>query len=476
MTPRLTALTLVSAALHGVAFGTPFLLRGEHPRPLFVELAPAPSKPLQTVAASASPRPRPPGMAAVQPGVLGLPDLPPAVDRLLPSAAGPGQIDLPERGGLPAGQPRPAVAARGPEPPATTAIARTPLRFAPGMPVPPPLPSRAPLRIPLAEAGEPPVRRASATSPAATARPDLPLASIPVAGRLWSDGRAGAELPSALGSAEPPGSRPSLGRLLASNGAAESAAAEGTGSGRSAAASGTALSTVGSGHTGGRGDRGGSQSPGASEGASSGAGPGRRPERTHVVTSAAPVGTGAGAAGAPPASSAARPPSATRAPGGSAEAGGRGATTAMVLAAGKLASAAPPGPARDGETSRAGAGSLARAVAAGQGRDDGTGATGPGEASAEYSPYLQRLRHQIQQTITYPATARRRGLSGTVRIELVLEPTGEVARMSVVAPSSHSVLDNAVLEALRSLRPIPFPPDLPRQPIRVELPIVFDFR
>lgn len=293
MTSRLAALTLVSAALHGAALGTPFLLRGERPRPLFVELAPAPSKPLRTVAASASPRPRPAGMAAVQPGVLGLPDLPPAVDRLLPSAAGTGRIDLPERGGVPAGQPRPAVAARGPEPPVATVIARTPLRIAPGRPVPPPLASRALLRIPLAEAGEPPVRRASAAPPAATARPDLPLASIPVAGGLSSDGRTGAELPSALGSAERPGSRPSLGRLLASNGAAETAAAGGTGSGRSAAASGTAPSTVGSGQTGGRGDRGGSQSPGASEGASSGAGPDRRSERGHAVASAAPVGAGA---------------------------------------------------------------------------------------------------------------------------------------------------------------------------------------
>lgn len=109
--------------------------------------------------------------------------------------------------------------------------------------------------------------------------------------------------------------------------------------------------------------------------------------------------------------------------------------------------------------------------------DAGKGSSdGPGEPTAEYYPYLQRLRRQIQETIKYPSAARRRGLAGTVRVEIVLRPSGEIETVAVVGSSTHSVLDNAVLDAIRALRPLPFPPDLPRRRLRVELPIVFDFR
>ena len=119
------------------------------------------------------------------------------------------------------------------------------------------------------------------------------------------------------------------------------------------------------------------------------------------------------------------------------------------------------------------------AVEAAPGRatsDAGKGSPdGPGEPTAEYYPYVQRLRSQIQETIKYPSAARRRGLAGTVRVEIVLRPSGEIETVAVVGSSTHSVLDNAALDAIRALRPLPFPPDLPRR-LRVELPIVFDFR
>jgi TonB family protein len=59
---------------------------------------------------------------------------------------------------------------------------------------------------------------------------------------------------------------------------------------------------------------------------------------------------------------------------------------------------------------------------------------------------------------------------------MLIQPTGEIQSVSLVGSSSHDVLDQAALEAVRGLRPGPIPLDLPRRPIRVELPIVFDFR
>lgn len=98
------------------------------------------------------------------------------------------------------------------------------------------------------------------------------------------------------------------------------------------------------------------------------------------------------------------------------------------------------------------------------------GAGGPG---AEYGGYLRRLRRRIQETLQYPAAARRRGLSGTVLVEVNVQPDGSIGAVAVVTSSGHEVLDEAALEAIKSLRREPFPPGLPPRLIRVHLPVVF---
>ena len=104
------------------------------------------------------------------------------------------------------------------------------------------------------------------------------------------------------------------------------------------------------------------------------------------------------------------------------------------------------------------------------------GGVGPGPAASEYGPYLRQLRSQIEETITYPSAARRRRLAGTVLVELVVRPSGEIEHVAVVGSSRHALLDNAAIDAIRALHPPPFPAELPRRPLRVRLPIVFDFR
>jgi protein TonB len=121
---------------------------------------------------------------------------------------------------------------------------------------------------------------------------------------------------------------------------------------------------------------------------------------------------------------------------------------------------------------------------AGQGANAGGGSrlalAGPGagrsEVPAEFGPYLANFRRRIQELVVYPLSARRRGLAGKVEVEVVLEPTGRVRDVALVASSSHSMLDDAALDAVRSLPPVPLPENLPRRPLRVRLPIVFDLR
>ncbi|MBI4593244.1 MAG: energy transducer TonB, partial [Candidatus Rokubacteria bacterium] len=104
------------------------------------------------------------------------------------------------------------------------------------------------------------------------------------------------------------------------------------------------------------------------------------------------------------------------------------------------------------------------------------GAAEAGAPAAEYGRYLDQYRRRIQELLRYPAPARRRGLSGTVQLELTIGPAGAISQVTVVGSSSHSVLDDAAVETVRSLRPLPFPADLPPRILRVRLPVVFELR
>jgi protein TonB len=120
-----------------------------------------------------------------------------------------------------------------------------------------------------------------------------------------------------------------------------------------------------------------------------------------------------------------------------------------------------------GGTSRAGArdgGQLALAVPGG----------GGDPAAADYAGYYDTLRRRLHESLTYPALARRRGLSGTVIVDVEVDASGKVGRVSVVTSSSHAVLDEAALEAMRGVSRVPFPPGVPPRRLLVRLPVVFE--
>ena len=127
-------------------------------------------------------------------------------------------------------------------------------------------------------------------------------------------------------------------------------------------------------------------------------------------------------------------------------------------------------PARAGQPSGAVGGSGALLALAGPGR------SGRGDVPPEYGAYLARFRERIQESVVYPFAARRRGEAGRVEVELLLEPSGRVRELSVVSSSSYALLDEAAVEAVRSIRPQPLPDHLPRRPLRVRLPVIFQLR
>ena len=122
----------------------------------------------------------------------------------------------------------------------------------------------------------------------------------------------------------------------------------------------------------------------------------------------------------------------------------------------------------------------------------GTSGAGPGGASggtalasggqaggapgAEYGSYLAGVRRRILDALRYPPPARSRGLTGTVYLEIFIKSDGAIGDVSVTGSSSHPLLDEAALEAVRSLEPQPFPRGLKPRPLRVRLPVVFDLQ
>lgn len=118
-----------------------------------------------------------------------------------------------------------------------------------------------------------------------------------------------------------------------------------------------------------------------------------------------------------------------------------------------------------------GSGPLAMLAPAGRG-----GEGGDGGLPSEFGPYLVRLRQRIQEALNYPTTARRRGLAGTVQLDIDLLPSGKVTSVIVRSSSSHAVLDEAAVETVRRLSPDPFPPGLQSRPLRIRLPIVFELQ
>lgn len=137
---------------------------------------------------------------------------------------------------------------------------------------------------------------------------------------------------------------------------------------------------------------------------------------------------------------------------------------------------APGGPRSRGGTD-ATSGARASSGTAGAGGDAASALAVPSDGGVgAYGAYLALLRGRLHELLEYPPAARRRGLTGTVHLEIALEPSGRVSDVMLVRSSAHDLLDRAALEAARSLRRVPFPPDVRPRALRVRLPVVFELR
>ena len=102
------------------------------------------------------------------------------------------------------------------------------------------------------------------------------------------------------------------------------------------------------------------------------------------------------------------------------------------------------------------------------GLPDGSG------AGSDYAMYYASLRQRIQEALRYPVSAYKRGVSGTVHLEIAVHADGAIGAVSVIGSSTHRVLDRAAVEAAKSVPRLPFPSHLRPRPLLVRLPVIFE--
>lgn len=205
------------------------------------------------------------------------------------------------------------------------------------------------------------------------------------------------------------------------------------------------------------------------------------------VPPASPAPEGVPAPPPAPPPSAAQAPSVAVAPSpertavtGPASGDGAGAESSAPRSSGAVgmggAGEAEPG-ARAGQGGSGSGGGLGSGVGARQGSAVALAVPGDGGGgAAEYAGYFELLRSRLHAALRYPTAARRRGLTGTVHVDLEIAPTGAIGNVVLARSSSHRLLDEAALEAVRALDRVPFPAGVRPRHLRVRLPVVFDLR
>ncbi len=98
-------------------------------------------------------------------------------------------------------------------------------------------------------------------------------------------------------------------------------------------------------------------------------------------------------------------------------------------------------------------------------------------AAADYSTfrtYLDIVKLKIEKNKKYPEFAKRTQLEGTVTLRFTVTLNGDVKNTEIVKSSSHPVLDDAAMKAIKDATPFPKPPaQLFKEEIPLQVSIVF---
>ena len=89
--------------------------------------------------------------------------------------------------------------------------------------------------------------------------------------------------------------------------------------------------------------------------------------------------------------------------------------------------------------------------------------------------YYRSLNRLMKKNRTYPRSARRLGLEGTVLLEMVVNREGVIIKVKVLRSSGHKLLDQAALAQVQEMRRVPqIPKELNRPAMTFQIP--FEYR
>lgn len=103
----------------------------------------------------------------------------------------------------------------------------------------------------------------------------------------------------------------------------------------------------------------------------------------------------------------------------------------------------------------------------------GSGSSSSDEAGLA-SNFAQELRERIEARLRYPLSLQRRGVSGSVKAQVVIQaPDGTLLEAAIIESSGHSSLDELAIEAIRASAPFPLPPTQGPGKLTWSIPIEF---
>ncbi|MEJ2091255.1 MAG: TonB family protein [Syntrophobacterales bacterium] len=105
----------------------------------------------------------------------------------------------------------------------------------------------------------------------------------------------------------------------------------------------------------------------------------------------------------------------------------------------------------------------------------GQGGKGGGSPATAQRHYLKLIRARILAQRKYPYMARQRHQEGVVRLRFTLCPAGTLSQsVEVVKPSGFDLLDKQARQCVLAAAPFPpFPLDLKRERLIIDLPIIY---
>jgi periplasmic protein TonB len=101
--------------------------------------------------------------------------------------------------------------------------------------------------------------------------------------------------------------------------------------------------------------------------------------------------------------------------------------------------------------------SLSSAPAPAESRLGAIARAGLRETISSIDRYHLQIRERIESQLFYPVSLQRRGVSGRVRLRLVLDPGGQLLVSEVIQSSGFAQLDILALDAVRAAAPFPKP-------------------